>query len=207
MSVESTQKKPSRKSASSKPKKPYPDFPLQPHNSGAWQKRINGRIHYFGRWGPVVKGKLTRIEGDAWWKEGLELYKVQADDLHAGRKPRVKSDGTTIADLCNRFLTAKTQQLASQEISARTFAEYKATTDRIVATFLSTRLVDDLRSDDFETLRAKIAKKWGPVRLGNEVQRVRTVFKYGYEADLIDKPVRFTDADPTGDRSKYRTTT
>jgi integrase len=52
-------------------------------------------------------------------------------------------------------------------------------------------LVEDLAADDFEQLRADIAKVWGPVRLGNEVQRVRTFFKYGYEAGLIDKPVRF----------------
>jgi integrase len=53
------------------------------------------------------------------------------------------------------------------------------------------RPVDDLAADDFEMLRADIAKQWGPVRLGNEVQRVRTVFKYGYESGLFDKPVRY----------------
>ncbi len=36
-----------------------------------------------------------------------------------------------------------------------------------------------------------MAEKWGPVRLGNQVQSVRSVFKYGYEAGLIDKPIRF----------------
>ena len=33
--------------------------------------------------------------------------------------------------------------------------------------------------------------QWGPVRLGNEVQRVRCVFKYGDQAGSIDRPVRF----------------
>ena len=49
----------------------------------------------------------------------------------------------------------------------------------------------DLAADDFDKLRVSIAKKWGPVRLGNEIQRVRSVFKYGYDAGLIDRPVRF----------------
>ena len=133
---------------------------------------------------------MTRVEGDG-WKQALELYKAQADDLHVGRTPRVKGDTLTIADLCNRFLTAKQRALEASEITARTFAEYRGTTDRLVTTFGKTRLVDDLASDDFEALRANIAKAWGPVRLGNEVQRVRTVFKYGYEAGIIEKPVRY----------------
>src|SRR5262249_50184680 len=32
-------------------------------------------------------------------------YKAQADDLHAGRTPRIQSDGLTVADRYNRFLS------------------------------------------------------------------------------------------------------
>jgi integrase len=60
-----------------------------------------------------------------------------------------------------------------------------------VATFGGSRLVDDLTAADFEALRADMAKTWGPVRLGVEIQKVRTVFKFGYDAGLIDKPIRF----------------
>ena len=49
----------------------------------------------------------------------------------------------------------------------------------------------DLVADDFRRLRAQIAKQWGPVRLANEIQRVRSVFKYGYEIGLLREPVRF----------------
>jgi integrase len=52
-------------------------------------------------------------------------------------------------------------------------------------------LVSDLGSEDFEALRASIAKTWGPVALGNEIQRVRVVFKYAYDAGLIDAPMRY----------------
>jgi integrase len=188
MSAKFTPSRRARKTG--KPPKPYRDFPLTPHASGAWQKKIRGKIHYFGRWGRVIDGKLQRIEGDG-WKEALELYKVQADDLHAGRTPRKPGDALTVKHLCDRFYTAKKRQVEAGEISARTFAEYDATGARLVAAFGRDRLVDDLASDDFESLRADIAKQWGPIRLGNEIQRIRTVFKYGYEAGLIDKPVRF----------------
>jgi integrase len=199
MSGNST-RKPRHRKAAGRPKKPYPDFPLTPHASGAWQKKIRGKVHYFGKWARRVNGKLERIEGDG-WKEALEEYKAQADDLHAGRTPRVKSDGLTVADLCNRFLTAKQRQYEAGEISARMYqpgptpeqatGEYKATTDRLVSTLGSNRLVDDLAADDFEALRDALAKQYGPVRLGNEIQKVRSVFKYGFESGLIDRPVRY----------------
>jgi integrase len=176
--------------AADRPKKPYPAFPLSPHASGAWQKKIRGKIHYFGRWAKRVDGKLVRIKGDG-WEEALEEYKAVADDLHSGRTPRVKSDGLTVADLCNRFLTAKVRQREAGEISGRMFEEYKSTTDRLVSTFGKTRLVGDLAADDFEALRDTMAKQWGPVRLGNQIQKVRTVFKYGFEAGLIETPVRY----------------
>lgn len=143
------------------------------------------------------------MPGDG-WKEALTLYKSQADDLQAGRTPRVKTDGLTVTDLCNRFLTAKMRQREAGEISARMFelvskaedkivatGEYPSTTDTLIAAFGGSRLVDDLAADDFEALRDAMAKQWGPVRLGNEIQKVRTVFKYAFEAGLIDKPARY----------------
>jgi integrase len=186
---DSTRKPRSRKDAN-RPKKPYPDFPLSPHPSGKWQKMIRGRIYYFGRWAKRANGKLVRIDGDG-WKEAFEEYKKVADDLHAGRTPRVQSDGLTVADLCNRFLTAKLRKRESGELGLRMFADYKEVTDLIVAAFGKTRLVDDLAADDFESLRARMAERWGPVRLGNAITRVKSVFKYALDNCLVDKPIRF----------------
>jgi integrase len=189
MSSNSSRKSRTRK-AVDRPKKPYPDFPLTPHASGTWQKKIRGKIFYFGRWARHVNGKLERIEGDG-WEEALEEYKAQADDLHAGRTPRVKADGLTIADLCNRFLNAKLRRRTSGELGSRMFVEYKETTDLLVGAFGKTRLVDDLAADDFERLRATMAERWGPVRLGNGVTRVKSVFKYGLDNGLMERAPRY----------------
>ena len=91
-------------------------------------------------------------------------------------------------------MTAKDRAIDAAEITARTYAEYFATCQRLTDTFGKNRLVIDLVADDFEKLRAGMAETWGPVRLGNEIQRVRSVFKYAFEAGLIASPVRFGPA-------------
>ena len=165
------------KASKSKPRKPYSDFPLFPHAAGVWAKKIRGKLHYFGPWS----------DPDA----ALQKYVDQRDDLRAGRIPRVANDGLLVRDLLDRFLSSKQALVNSGEILPRTFKEYHHTCKRIGDAFGLTRLVDDLAADDFDKLRAEMVKHWGPVRLANEIQRVRMVFKYAYEASLIDQPVRY----------------
>jgi integrase len=186
----STRSRRARK-APERPKKPYPDFPLYPHPLGYWSKKILGRIHYFGRWARVVDGKLTPLPYDAAWKEALEQFQVQRDDLYAGRTPRVSGDQLTVGGLCNHFLTAKQQRLKAGKLGSRMFAEYKGTTDLIVAAFGVNRSVEDLGPGDFQGLGARIADCWGPVREGNTITRVKSVFKFGLENGLIERAVRY----------------
>jgi len=160
-----------------KPAKPYPDFPLFAHATRRWAKKIRGKLHYFGPWDDP--------EG------ALEKYLDQKDDLYAGRKPRQAKEGLTLRDLLNRFLTAKQSLVDTGEIVPRTFKDYHATCKTLGEAFGLTRVVEDLDSDDFEQLRRKLAENRGPVALGNEIQRVRVVFKYAYDAGLIDRPVRY----------------
>ena len=114
-----------------------------------------------------------------------------ADDLHAGRTPRATTDGLLVKDLCNRFLTAKHRKAEAGELSTAMFTDYKIIAELLVSEFGSDRMVENLAADDFATLRAATAKRWGPVRLGNSITRVTSVFKYAYDAGLIDRPVRF----------------
>jgi integrase len=69
------------------------------------------------------------------------------------------------------------------------FADYAATCNRLIKRFGKNKLVADLRPDDFERLRKRMAGAWGPVRLGNETNRTRVVFNYGYKNGLLDKPM------------------
>jgi len=166
-----------RAPAVSKPAKPYPDFPLFAHATGRWAKKIRGQLVYFGPWD----------DPDA----ALKKYLEQKDHLHAGRKPRSDPQALTVKQLANHFLNAKHALVDTGELSPRTWTEYKTTTDLLVKNFGKQRLVSDLDPDDFTKLRNKMARKWGPHRLAKIIQYVRSVFKHGFDADLIDRPVRF----------------
>jgi integrase len=61
----------------------------------------------------------------------------------------------------------------------------------IVAAFGKTRLVDDLAADDFQSLRADMAQRWGPTRLANAITRVKGVFKFAVDNGLLDRPPRY----------------
>jgi len=172
-----------RKQKPKKPEKPRPDFPLFPHQNGSWAKKIRGKLHHFGSWREDPTGEAA-----------LTKYLDQKDALHAGRTPRPHAEGLTVRDLVNRFLTSKRHLVDNGELAARTFADYYAMSERVIGVLGLGRLVDDLAADDFERLRIDLANRWGPVRLGNTIQRVRSLFKFGYDADLIEKPIRFGPA-------------
>ena len=121
-----------------KPAKPYDDFPLFPHATKRWAKKIRGNMRYFGPW--------EDPEG------ALNKYLEQRDDLHAGRTPRVQADGLVVRDLLNHYLTAKRHLLDTREITERTFQEYHACSARVGDCFGLTRLVTDLAADDFVRL-------------------------------------------------------
>ena len=167
-----------------KPAKPREDFPLFPHASGRWAKKVRGKLEYFGKWSDDTKGERA-----------IQKWLDDKDDLLAGRRPRPKGEdaaaGPTVKLICDAFLTDKKHKRENGEIQPRTFDELFATCVRIGAAFGKGRLVTDLRSDDFRALRKELAKTCGPVRLGNEIQRIRSVFLFAYNDGLIDNPVRF----------------
>jgi len=161
-------------------KKPRPDFPFFPHARGYWAKKVRGRLHYFGKVADDPDGKVA-----------LDKWLDQRDALLAGRTPRVSGDGLTIRDLCNRFLSNRQDKMRAGELSPVSFADYHGACSRIVKAFGATRLVGDLDAADFEQFRRSMARGRSPVTLANEIRRIRVVFRYAEQNQLIPLPVRY----------------
>jgi integrase len=164
--------------SSGRPPKPHKDFPLFPHASGQWAKKVRGKLYYFGPWADHAAA--------------LKRWTDEKDDLLAGRVPS-RGDGLTVRDLVNRFLTSKRRRFESGELDERTWQDYDAICKRVLDSFGKGTHVESLRPADFARLRAEYAKTHGPVSLGNDINRTRVIFNFAWKNHLVDRPVRFGD--------------
>ena len=169
-----------------KPLKPYPSFPLTPHNNGQWCKKIRGKVHFFGVWEDPITA--------------LSKYHAAAGDLHAGRQPRptLSQEAVTVKDVCNHYLTYQLRKVDAREIGARWLEDCR----RVIGTFAkfvgSATVVADLRPNDFERFRHCLVTKGiggkkglGVHALNRAITVIKGLFKYAFEADLLDKPMKY----------------
>src|SRR5580700_2118079 len=159
--------------------KPYEGFPLTPHPSGRWCKKIRGKLHYFG--------KLDDPNA------ALERLNREWPYLSDGRIPPEidTGEGCTVRLLCNTFLTSKQLKFETGELSPRSFRDYFNTCAILVDQLGRDRRIDDLRPDEFEAFRKTLASTRGLVTLKNEINRCRVVLKYAADQRLIERPVHF----------------
>jgi integrase len=175
-----------------KPSKPYRSFPLTAHNNGQWCKKIHGRVLFFGVWADP--------------QAAFDDYLRRADDLHAGRRPSttstISANGVTVKDVCNHFLTYQLNKTNNGEITARWFAECRKTADKFAQFVGSARLVSDLVPEDFLRFRQRLVsvgfkktgKGLGVHALARAISVIREIFKYAWELDLLDKPIKYGKA-------------
>lgn len=159
-----------------KPSKPRSDFPLFAHRNGQWAKKIKGRLWYFGKWD----------DPDG----ALRNFVDQRDDIHAGRDPKRQTgvatpEGMTIANVVNHYLEGLNLKVVRGNLSARHFSDCVQTGAFIVKHFGRRASAGTLRAADFSAVRRAFPASWGHEKCKNEIQRIRTVFKWAAESELI----------------------
>jgi integrase len=151
--------------------------------TGYWCKKINGRVYYFGK-----------VADDPDCITALEEYLRDKADLEAGREPRAKADpnALTVEGLVDRFLACKETMRDTGRLKPRSYFCLYATCKTIIEVFGKPRAVTDLQPADFTKLYKVLAKnRKSLVALGNEIIRVRSVFRFAAQEGLIPQPVVF----------------
>ena len=72
-----------------------------------------------------------------------------------------------------------------------TFAGYKAACQRVVECFGREAAVTSFGPDDFIRLRRKLAESLGAAMASTDIVRIRSMFKFAFDQELINKPLRY----------------
>ena len=163
-------------SSAGKPKKPSQDFPLFPHATKRWAKKVRGKLHYFGPWSDPYAA--------------LNEWLRVKDDLLAGRRPREKTSIATMHFIGNKFLNKKRVLVDAGEMENRTWLDYQRTCKRMIRVWGKEFPVAELRPSDFTDFRVSMAK-YAHVTKKNEIARVRAIFAFAYKNRLIKDPVDY----------------
>lgn len=178
---------PSRKPIS-KPKKPHKDFPLFPHATKRWAKKVRGKLYYFGSWkdGPQA---------------ALEKWLEQKDDLLAGRKPRprIGGNGLSIEDACNHYLDHIEEQVKKKKLTLHWYQDVRLTCRLIKETIGGHWSIESLSSEDFKQLGDRFALKGkggkggaaSPFTLKGHIHRTRGLFNWLVKAQLIESSPKY----------------
>src|SRR6056297_2513451 len=138
-----------------KPEKPYDGFPLTPHASGKWCKKVRGRLHYFGSWDDPIAA--------------LNEWLAVRDQLMAGVDPKANSGAADVALMVNTFLDAKEQQRNDGDLTQKSFDDYRRACERLASFFGKGRMLDSIQVADFQRYRQAFPSSWGSVRINNEI--------------------------------------
>ncbi len=154
-----------------KPAKPWAGYPLNPHASGQWAKRVHGKQHYFGPW--------------ADHKGALDRYNAMMNG-----SPLPSTATETVGNRVAAFLATKEAHFTTDKISDATIKEYRAVCKVITDHYGKGHPVE---SADFNTLRVAIAQGQRVKTLGVYAQKrrliiARMIFPEPASADALSPP-------------------
>jgi integrase len=157
-------------------------FPLFKHPRGYWCKTVLGKHKYFGK-----------VVDDPSGKAALKLWLQRKDYYLAGLEPPAcEDDAISVKYICNKFLAAKEARLESGNLSKRTFDELKEVCEFFMSVVPGGIEAKNLAPQHFEKFLAALQSRYkAPASRGKRVGIIRSVFKYGYDNRLIERPTHF----------------
>jgi integrase len=158
-----------------RPHKPYPEFPLFAHNNGQWCRKIRGKLYSFGKWADSTAA--------------LKKHNAEYSYLKEGIAPPDSFDGWRLDDVINEYLSVQEDRLSHGEIVERSFESAEYCGNLIVEFIPKHRALESLRPEDFRILRNGILKRFSPAAARVNMSRIRSIFKFAYDEQLITKPV------------------
>jgi len=159
-------------------KKPYRSFPLTPHRNGQFCKKIRGKIHYFGT--------VTDPE------QALANYHRHCEGLHSGHVTSVpkKAAPITLRQLANEFLNAAATRRDAGRLTSRSFTDYHRVCGKVIGALGRDLPVAAVTRDHLVTLYQCLSEGVSPTTLDGRIGIVRSLFKFAYDEELIEQPLR-----------------
>ena len=159
-----------------KPEKPHPDFPLFPHATKRWAKKVKGKLHYFGPWRDP-DGALA------------EWYRVREDLLQGLPYPELRPDAYAVADICDQFLKHRMEKVKAGKLRQRTWDEYKAASELMFKAFGKELPADNLKPKHFERLRTIVSEGVRPKTIHNRITRIMAIVNFSNKNGFTDRPI------------------
>lgn len=168
-----------RRKQVAKPARPRKDFPLFPHDSGQWAKKVRGKLFYFGTWD----------DPDA----AERKWDIQKHAILEGRNPsEVTSSGDSLSWLINTFMDAKQLQRNRGELTQRALNDYHRVCKHVAKYFGKDRRLETIRANEFDEYKSSFPDTWGPVTVNNHLRLARVLFKFANDIEATERPIRYS---------------
>ena len=179
-------------------------------------KTLDSQMVYFGSWRTDPKGtraleqwlndKDDLLAGRVPRSRAADGVPVLRDLINRFLTAKTLMLSANDQEQCKKFLKKKSGTVELEavapsgepsrakgkgELSIHTWNSYRERSEDLIEAFGATRLLTDILPEDFDQLRAKWAAKWGPVRLGAEINRSRVIFNYAWKVRMIPEPMNF----------------
>lgn len=162
-------------------KKANPDFPLTPHTSGQWCKKIKGSIRYFG---PLVDPESAKT-----------LYESEKVAWEAGVNPRtmtllpvVDASGLSIADGLNLFLDRFQARVTMGEVSQRSYLDNKRSAKIVLRAVNRNFPIDAMQPMHWMKVEDECRKNSNATTYGGHINRILIMMKWLADNRMIKVP-------------------